>query len=134
MPKDNRCVYVTTTQASAIGVSLWLESHGIQTLLMDTTTLGIPVGISFSQDTARADGWQVWVKEESQFNTACQLLTEREENRSQAAELGPVLATCESCGEVNTFEGRFRGTVQDCPKCGQFMDVGGKEEEFEWPE
>jgi hypothetical protein len=38
---------------------------------------------------------------------------------------GPeVEATCEECGKTAAFPAAQRGTVQNCPNCGAFLDVG----------
>ena len=35
---------------------------------------------------------------------------------------------CEDCRQSSTFAGSLDGTVQNCPHCSSFVDVG----EFEW--
>lgn len=42
-----------------------------------------------------------------------------------------VTAVCEECGQSSTFTGEYFGTVQDCPHCGKFMDVGGSDADFD---
>ncbi len=37
--------------------------------------------------------------------------------------LEDVLAICEDCGHLSKFPYRFKGTTQDCAKCGSFVDV-----------
>lgn len=44
-----------------------------------------------------------------------------ERSSAQGAE---VEATCEECGKTAWFPAAQRGTVQTCPGCGAFMDVG----------
>jgi rubrerythrin len=46
---------------------------------------------------------------------------EAERSRAQGAE---VEATCEECGKTATFPAAQYGTVQDCPHCGAWLDVG----------
>jgi hypothetical protein len=46
---------------------------------------------------------------------------------------GLVEAVCEECGKVATFPTAQRGSVQECPHCRAFIDVG-EEELFEEPE
>lgn len=117
-----------------MGITLWLESQGIESLLIDKTTLGISYGVSFSSADPNADGWQVWVKEESQIELAQQALAARKQKKQARAELGPIHASCENCGQTSQFPGECRGTIQDCPFCKKYVDVGGVDEEFEWPD
>ncbi len=42
---------------------------------------------------------------------------------AEGAALGEVSLTCESCGETVAFPGKTRGTVQNCPKCQEYLDV-----------
>lgn len=134
MPKDKRCVFVADTQASAQGISHWLESCGIENFLMDKTTLGMSNGVSFTTNNPAADGWQVWVKDHEKIDEAISLLDERQHLKAKRADLGPVESRCESCGTVSEFAGEQRGSIQDCPQCGRYMDVGGLDDEYEWPE
>lgn len=134
MSKDPRCVYVADTQASALGTSHWLERFGIENVLVDKTTLGISHGVSFSSDDPAADGWQVWVKDPGQVELARELMREREESRQQRIAQGDIEACCESCGTTTRFGGAARGTIQNCPRCGGYVDVPGGEDEFEWPD
>ncbi len=133
MSRNKRCIFVANTQASALGTSHWLASQGVENLIMDTTTLGIPYGISFSSQDPASDGWQIWIKDESQLELAEKLLGERNQQKEKRKDLGPIEATCDRCQQTSQFEGQDRGSVQNCPYCNRFMDVGGAEDEFEWP-
>lgn len=33
-------------------------------------------------------------------------------------------ATCEECGKTTAFSAAVNGTVQSCPECGSYVDVG----------
>jgi hypothetical protein len=52
----------------------------------------------------------------------------REHERLQAERSsgqGPqVEATCDGCGKTAAFPTAQRGTVQNCPHCGAYLDVG----------
>jgi hypothetical protein len=63
------------------------------------------------------------IEEFKQLNAAKN--AERKRNEPQTLE-----ATCEDCEKTSHFAGSLNGTVQTCPHCGSFIDVG----EFEWPE
>lgn len=36
----------------------------------------------------------------------------------------PIEVLCEECGERTSFPAAQRGSVQECPHCGTFLDVG----------
>ena len=42
-----------------------------------------------------------------------------------SADPTPVVTVCEECGQEATFPSAQRGTVQVCPHCGEYIDVGG---------
>jgi hypothetical protein len=62
---------------------------------------------------------------------AKQLLLEweaRERNKEQEAETSaPIEAVCENCSRVCSFPAAQRGSVQACPHCGGYIDVGDEE-------
>ena len=122
------------TQAAAIGISHWLDRFGVENFLVDKTTLGLSHGISFTSDDPSSDGWQIWVKDISQIESARELLAEKAQDKEKQSQLGPIEARCEECGTSHEFAGQHRGTIQNCPNCGRFMDVGGEEDPFDWPD
>jgi Putative prokaryotic signal transducing protein len=69
-----------------------------------------------------------------------QLLLEleaREREKAQEAEARPPIeAVCENCGRRCSFPGTQRGSVQECPQCGGFIDVGDEEssDDGDWGE
>jgi hypothetical protein len=73
---------------------------------------------------------QVWVERED-VGRAVPLVEDYERRaarrRSPDGAGAPVRAVCEECGEESSFPGNQRGSTQDCPHCGAFMDVGGDE-------
>ena len=103
---------------------------------MNRTTLGGFPGLSiFSHSGVSPRGIEVWVKEEQDAERAKRLIAEHEvlrqdQTRAKAA-LGPVEATCEDCRQTSTFPGVDRGTVQQCPRCGAYLDVPG-DDELDW--
>src|SRR5262245_52140170 len=81
---------------------------------------------------------QVWVDRDDVARAT--LLLEQYEQRSAqlrgtAADgetaVTPVEVVCESCGHRATFPGEQRGSVQECPECGAYVDVG-EEEGQDW--
>jgi hypothetical protein len=95
-----------------------------------------------TEDISRAGTWfgglvpeihkpQVWV-ERDDVERAVPVLEEYErrtaKRRSADEESGrPIPAVCEDCGEESRFPANQRGTTQECPHCGAYMDVGGDE-------
>lgn len=76
---------------------------------------------------------QVWV-DRTDVERAAPLLVEYErhakELRDRAAESDDavqIAETCEDCGELATFPSSQKGTVQSCPHCGAFVDVGAED-------
>jgi hypothetical protein len=52
----------------------------------------------------------------------------RERTKAQEAEASPPIeAVCEKCGTRASFPAALRGSVQECPQCGSYLDVGNKE-------
>jgi hypothetical protein len=79
---------------------------------------------------------QVWV-ERSDVESATSILVAFEKRQ---AELQPaaggsgedILVACEECDKQSSFPGVQRGSVQQCPHCGGFIDVGEAESAGEW--
>ena len=78
---------------------------------------------------------QVWVNR-CDAERAGRLLAEYERRKSErdarrtANEPKTIEVYCEYCETPSTFAGSLNGTVQDCPHCGSYIDVG----EFERPD
>lgn len=49
-----------------------------------------------------------------------------------AQQTSSIEVVCEECGAKSTFPGTLRGSVQDCPHCHAFVDVGEDEEADAW--
>jgi hypothetical protein len=77
---------------------------------------------------------------EEDAERAGQLLLEwesRERTKAQETEgMPPVEAVCENCGRLSSFPAAQRGSVQECPQCGGYIDVGDEEspEDGDWGE
>jgi hypothetical protein len=75
---------------------------------------------------------QVWVS--SADHDRAQLLLQEYEQRvaerqqsgvSSEASAGPAIEVlCEECSKKSSFPSSQKGTVQDCPHCGAYVDVG----------
>lgn len=101
-----------------------LEDHSVAGLFADGAVAHLP---SPQVVVARADA-------ERTAEILLQFDQARQQLQSQAranAELTFVTAVCEECGQSSTFTGTLVGSVQDCPHCGKFMDVGAGDEDFD---
>ena len=134
--RDPKCVFVTNDPGLADVLVTCLGHEGIEAQVMNRATLGGLLGLTvFSLTGVSADGIEVWVKNPDDVPRALQIISAEQEARSQRTaaqeESGPVNATCEECGRDSTFAGKYRGSVQDCPHCGKYMDVPGDDGDFE---
>ena len=121
-----------------------LEAQLICNLLNDT---GIEAYLT--EDVSQVGVWllglvpeihkpQVWT-DRGEIDRVKPLLEDferRKVQRQQAANdtMGETVveATCEKCGQRSNFAAAQQGTVQDCPHCGAFMDVGDSPDADEW--
>jgi len=56
------------------------------------------------------------------------------DRRNDLAASEPILVTCDECGTQSEFPAAQKGSVQNCPKCYAYVDVG-EDIEFEgWDE
>ena len=127
MHRDANCVYVANSLEEAEVVAVWLEEQGFPARVMNTSTLaGLPS--LYSPVETDAGGVEVWVLDEARAPQAKQLLEEHSETlakQAAAAQQGaPIQARCEECGQSSEFPAKERGSVQECPHCGAYLDVG----------
>lgn len=70
---------------------------------------------------------QVWI-EQQDWGRAQLLLQDFEQKaaarRSATDDEGSVIVTCEECGSNSSYPSSQLGSVQNCPHCGEFVDVG----------
>ena len=69
---------------------------------------------------------QVWV-DRSAIDRAQPMLQEyerRQQRGTAQADDAVVESVCEECGKRTAFSASQEGTVQTCPQCGAYMDVG----------
>jgi hypothetical protein len=133
--RDPRCVFVAENLIQANLVVSWLEQQGISAHVADLNSHDLYDALApFAFATAGARGFEVWVEDPKQQGAAASLLTQREWARvakgvqADISEEGvPVI--CENCGRVSFFPVDQRGTCQNCPHCGAYVDVGEEEDE-----
>jgi Putative prokaryotic signal transducing protein len=128
-------VYSAANNVEVHQLCHYLEQHGIEAhAIMDESI----VGLWAFGTLAGIHKPQVWV-DQSNAEAAKALFdqydrdlhTRRGPSTSGSEDdLYSIAVICEECGEKSLFQESTRGTVQDCPHCGAFVDVG--DDEIEW--
>lgn len=121
-----------------------IEAHLVCHLLVEA---GIEAMVI--EDAAIVVGWvgtvseihkpQVWI-ERADIEKARRVLTEydrrsaerRAAEQQTATQAAPITATCGSCGKTSEFARALNGTVQVCPHCRRFIDVGEADDFEGW--
>jgi hypothetical protein len=126
--RDARCVFVAPNVAEATVVVNWLEHEGIAAQVMDSMTHGGLEGLT-AWTGISARGIEVWVMMKEDAQRAVSLIEHHKvaiaKLRERKAAAGPVRAVCEECEQGSVFSGDKRGSVQNCPHCGSYLDVPG---------
>jgi hypothetical protein len=98
---------------------------------------GIEAYVSESEPQAESHQPQVWV-DRSDLARAAQVVYdyesqawERRANQQATENLEPIDVVCD-CGQTTRFSALQRGTVEECPACGAFLDVGEPDELEDW--
>jgi hypothetical protein len=126
--RDPKCVYVANNLGVAETTVVFLGQNGIPAQVMNPMTLGGLVGLTWLSPTGVSSyGIEVWVDNPAQADRAKELLQAQADFKSskveQADRSGDITALCDDCGKPSTFPGSQRGSVQNCPQCGAYMDV-----------
>lgn len=130
--KDPIAAYNAASNTEAAVVQRFLESLGVEAFAVEDNSL---VGHWMFGNLPEIHKPQVWINR-SDAERAAELLTEFERGKTErdaerkAEEPKTITAQCEDCGKSTQFPGSLNGTVQDCPHCGSFVDVG----EIDWPD
>jgi hypothetical protein len=118
--RDPRCVFVAGNFGQADVVAAWLQGHGIPAEVMNRETMGGFV----SPVLMGVTGVEVWVMDPASASEAIRLLGEHALELVTQKPTGlPVEVVCEECGNTSTFPAEERGSVQNCPHCGAYLDV-----------
>lgn len=128
--KDPLKIYTAATNIDAHMIVLMLETNGIAAFAEEDQS-----GVSlFSFGTlSQFHQPNVWI-EKSAAQAAAELICGFEERRQKRDNPGvgnsQIQVECEECGKVSSFSDNLNGTVQDCPHCHAYVDVG----ELDWNE
>jgi hypothetical protein len=111
-----------------------VEAHFLRNLLADAGieahASGDLPGVSEGGLTADASAPQVWVDREDAplalrvIDDYEQRCAERRGETDDAADGAFAEAVCDACGERSFFPAALHGTVQNCPHCNAYVDVG----------
>ena len=124
-----------------------VEAHLVCGLLLDAEIDAVviedvsQVGVWLGGTVSEIHKPQVWI-ERADIERARPVLTDYDRRNAdrRAAERGegeigpPVEVVCEECGKRSEFPATQTGTVQSCPHCRAFVDVGDDEEIEGWDE
>lgn len=119
MLRDPKCVFVGASMADAETMAGWLRKKRV--------SVRVKEALRFSG----LDGVEVWVVNADDIERAKGLVSKFDQPQSDNARLGEatlgdetsILAFCEDCGRATNFPSKLRGTIDNCPQCGHFMDV-----------
>jgi hypothetical protein len=125
--RDPVAAHTASSNVEAQLVCELLVQAGVAaTVVEDVSTAGLWVGGTVSEIHRP----QVWI-ERADSEADRKLLSDYEErqrqrrDRQQSSDFGEkVTAVCEECGRAAEFAAAQRGSIQDCPHCGAYMDVG----------
>ncbi len=125
---DPVAVYDAATNVEAHLVRTLLVEEGIEAQVVEDLSTG---GLWMFGLLPGIHKPQVWVQR-ADLQRAQPLLVEYERQEAerqaahqQAAATGePIKVTCEDCGQAAMFPAEHQGTVQECPHCGAYVDVG----------
>jgi hypothetical protein len=127
---DPIAAFTAKNNMEAMMAQQFLESRGIEAFVVEDHSIGGQFALGSLPEIHKP---QVWINgcdlepagealaEFERLKTARDV--ERTTNEPQSIDV-----VCEDCGQSSTFAGSLDGTVQKCPHCRSFVDVG----EFEW--
>jgi hypothetical protein len=127
-------------------VAVYTAANNIEAHLLCTMLGNAGVEAHTVEDVSQVGTWvgglvpglhkpQVWI-DRADLERARTLLEEYEQRQDsrrpgRPSDDGPVEAECEDCGKTSVFPAKHRGTVQNCPFCGAYLDVGGPGDDWE---
>ncbi|MEK6674628.1 MAG: DUF2007 domain-containing protein [Planctomycetota bacterium] len=117
------CVRRATTMEEAEIVAAWLQAKGVKATIVDRENPGVRAfGVT------DIEGVGVYVLDAESVEEAKRLLEEHDREKESTARarnvpVQPRVIPCMECGQGNTFSQEFAGTVQQCSKCGAYLDL-----------
>lgn len=134
--RDPKCVFVAKDGPSANMIAGLLTGAGFPAQVMNEATLGGFEGLTGWVPGYSHKGMEVWVIDPDHVEPAKKLLEEEtktaeEQKRKREQRTGTVTAVCEECGKSSEWPASEMGTTQDCPHCGEYMDVPDPDENWD---
>ena len=122
MSRKPICIRRAATLEEAEILVAWLAERDIKATITDRDNPG-----AFAFGVTDTEGIEVFVADEESARQAKQLLAEHDRERAARQETddagGEVEVTCEECQCACSFPAAQRGSVQECPECGAYVDV-----------
>ncbi len=133
--KDPVALCNVATSEEAKGICQILGREGIEATVTEDATTS-PNGEATGGDRPRVivdkESLQLATEFLHGFAQAQTLFRSRAGNEASAQAF--VTCICEECGQSSTFTSTVMGSVQECPHCGKFMDVGAAGDDLDWGE
>jgi len=135
-----RCVYVVDTFEQAEHAMQFLRAREFSVeSFQRLVTYGDPLWIPNRQHHQ----FEIYLRDESQFEAARDLLLWEYDENANATEAGQVAdektstaaltAYCEHCGHEATYSHDLSGDVQKCPHCYEYLELPGRQRRYIWP-
>lgn len=136
--RDPFAAYNAGSNLEAHLVCELLQHAGIEAMVVEDVS---NVGLTLIGPIAEIHKPQVWI-ERADIERARPVLTDYERRNAErrAAESGQhrggpqIEVVCEECGKRSEFPAALEGSVQNCPHCRAFVDVGDDVDFEGWDE
>jgi Putative prokaryotic signal transducing protein len=133
---DPVAVYTARTNTEAQIVRHLLIQSGVEAYAVEDLSV---VGLWMGGTIPGIHNPKIWV-DRADVERAVPILREYEQRTAERRLAEPasapggsgVEAICDECGARSVFDAEQRGTVQECPHCNAYMDVGADEPAGEW--
>ena len=134
--RDPVSIYTASTNHDAHRLCHILVDSGIAAIVVEDNSAA---GIAWVGTLPGIHQPQIWV-ERHNTEPARQILMELEgtstptdpEYQPKPKPTGPVFVRCESCERESEFPGEQFGTIQTCPFCAAYVDVGDDVDFDDW--
>lgn len=128
--QDPVAIFTASSNVHAQSLCQVLVQSGVEAHVTEDFSL---VGLWVGGTLPGIHSPKVWV-DRADAERATAILQEHAQREAElqaavpsTAEEGQIQAVCEECGQAATFPARQRGSVQVCPFCGAYLDVGADE-------
>jgi rubrerythrin len=126
-------IFTATSNIRAHAICHMLVQCGVEAYVTEDFSL---VGLTVYGPLPGIHTPKVWI-DKSDVDRATQLLQEHERREAELRKEPPasvaqdlVAAECEECGTSTGFPAAQRGSVQECPHCGAYVDVGMEDDDW----